>query len=157
MNIIQGEITVPKNKIGIIVSCFNEAITDKLLASALQRCTELGINEDLSTVVRVPGAVELPLVADRLAQRLDIAAIVCLGAVIKGETAHFEYVSQVCMEGCNRVMLDHKKPVILGVLTTYTYAQATARVDGKVIDTGAVAIDTACKMVSLCEQIKTMP
>ncbi len=156
MNIIQGEIIAPKKKMGIVVSRFNETITDRLLDSALQRCGELGITKDLLTVVRVPGAVELPLVAALLAQRLDIAAVVCLGAVIKGETAHFEYVSQVCMDGCNRVMLDHDKPVILGVLTTYTHEQATARVDGEVIDTGATAINTACKMVSVCEQINNM-
>ena len=154
MKVIQGELVAPTKKIGIVVSCFNEDITDRLLESAQQRCVKLGIDGKLLTVVRVPGAVEIPIIASLLAQQEDIAAIVCLGAVIKGETAHFEYVNQVCTEGCHRVMLDNHKPVIMGVLTTYTYAQAVARVDGEVIDTGATAIDTACKMVSLCTQIK---
>lgn len=154
MKIIQGRIVVPTKKIGIVVSFFNENITNMLLFSALKRCAELDINEGLLTVIRVPGAMEIPVLANLLAQQADIAAIVCLGAVIKGETAHFDYVSQVCMQGCHRVMLDNNKPVIMGVLTTYTYAQALARANGEKIDTGAESIDIACKMISVCQHIK---
>ena len=124
MKIIQGVLTSPANKLAIIVSCFNEDITEQLLQSALKKCVSLGINDDAVHIVKVPGAVEIPVAASLLAKRGDITAIVCLGAIIKGETAHFEYVSQVCMEGCNRVMLDHDVPVIMGVLTTYTHEQA---------------------------------
>ena len=155
MNIIQGELAAPIKKLGIIVSRFNEDITDELLRNALVRCDELDITEAALTVVRVPGAVEIPMVASLLAKRNDIDAIVCLGAIIKGESAHFEFVSKVCMEGCNRVMLDNDVPVIMGVITAYTHEQALARTNGEVLNMGREMIDIACEMSSTCAQIKS--
>ena len=156
MQSIQGQVVAPKKKIGIVTSRFNEDITDQLLANALQRCAELGIKEEQLITVRVPGAVEIPVVSGLLAKREDIGAVVCLGAIIKGETAHFEYVSKVCMEGCNQVMLEHDVPVIMGVITAYTHQQAVARTNGEVINMGREMIDIACEMSSTCEQLITL-
>ena len=154
MQIIQGQMVAPKKKIGIVASRFNEDITETLLANALQRCEELAIKEEQLIKVRVPGAVEIPVISSLLAKREDVAAIVCLGAIIKGETAHFEYVSKVCMEGCNQVMLKHDVPVIMGVITAYTRAQALARTNGEVLNMGREMINIACEMSSTCEQLR---
>ncbi len=153
MQTIQGQVVAPKKKLGIVASRFNEDITDALLANALQRCEELGITDEQLIVVRVPGAVEISLASHLLAKREEVGAIVCLGAIIKGETAHFEYVSKICMEGCNRVMLEHSVPVIMGVITAYTHQQALARTNGETINMGREMIDIACEMCSTCEQL----
>ena len=156
MNTIEGVLVAPQKKLAIVVSCFNKKITEQLLQNALKRCAELGINDDQLDVVRVPGAVEIPVAVSWLAKQKERAAIVCLGAIIKGETAHFEYVSQLCIDGCRQVMLADKVPVIMGVLTTYTYQQALARTNGEVINTGVEAIETACKMASVNQKINAL-
>ena len=153
MQSIQGKILPPRKKIGIITSRFNKDITDALFTNALQRCVELDIKEEQLMTVRVPGAVEIPLITRLLAKRRDISAIVCLGAIIKGETAHFEYVSKVCMEGCNQVMLQHNIPVVMGIITAYTRQQALARTNGEVMSMGREMIDIACEMSSTHEQL----
>lgn len=138
-----------ENKIAIVVSRFNEAITEKLLQGALERLSELGVKEETLTVIKVPGAVEIPLTAQMLAKKNKHHAIICLGAVIRGETSHYDYVCQQVSYGCQRVMLDHTIPVIFGVLTTENEEQAEARVGGIHGHKGKEAVDAAMEMLEV--------
>jgi 6,7-dimethyl-8-ribityllumazine synthase len=140
-------------KIAIIVAKFNADITEQLLANALTTFAEHNISDQQLTIVHVPGAVELGFVANRLAKQKNYSAIICFGAVIKGETAHFDYVSKLATEACNNVMLTHDVPVIFGVLTTYTREQAIARINGEVLDMGKEAAEVALEMISISEQL----
>ena len=115
--------------IGVAVSRFNEHVTERMLHAALLELHGLGVPDRNVTVVRVPGAFELPLAAKRLAQSDGTDAVVCLGAVIRGETPHFDHVSNAARDGILRVSLETGKPVIFGVLTTYDAAQAMARAE----------------------------
>jgi 6,7-dimethyl-8-ribityllumazine synthase len=125
---LRGQIKGSGLKIGIVVSRFNPNITDRLLEGALRALDETGVSRDDVTVVSVPGAVEIPGAAKRLAPKVD--AIVTLGAVIRGETEHFTYVCKAAQEGVVRVALESGKPVIFGVLTTESSEQALARTGG---------------------------
>jgi len=139
--------------IAIVVSRFNIEITQKLLTGAMQKLKELEINHPIK-VIWVPGAVEIPVTAQRLAQTQQFSAIICLGAVIKGETAHFEYVCQQVSYGCQKVALDNTLPIIFGVLTTYTEEEAEARSGGKEGNVGCYAAEVAHEMIELFSEIK---
>ncbi len=139
--------------IAIVVSRFNQDITDKLLAGALERLKELEFSDEKITVVWVPGAVEIPVVAQRLAKHGEYATVICMGAVIYGETNHYEYVCQQVTQGCQRVALDHELPVIFGILTTKNLEQAQDRVGGKRGHHGRDCADAAYEMVSVLRQI----
>jgi 6,7-dimethyl-8-ribityllumazine synthase len=115
-------------RVGIAVARFNSYVTHRMLAVCVARLEELGIIGDAVTVVHAPGAVELPLVAKKLAARDDIDAVITIGAVINGETAHFEHVASIASDGVARVAEEAGKPVIFGILTTYSTDQAVARV-----------------------------
>src|SRR5436190_9937561 len=104
--------------IGIVVSEFNEDITSALLSGAVERLYELKFTENNLRVVKVPGAIEIPLVAKFMAMSKRYSAIICLGAVIRGETSHYDYVCMQVSQGCQKVMLEYDMPVIFGVLTT---------------------------------------
>jgi len=140
-------------KYAIVASEFNQVITDALLQGALERLTELNIQKDEITVIRVPGAVEIPLVAQLLAKQNKYHAIICLGAVIRGETTHYDYVCEQVSQGCQRVMLDYSLPVIFGVLTTEDEEQAQARVGGAHGHKGKDAVDAAIAMVNIVKQL----
>lgn len=146
-----------KSKYAIAVSEFNQEITDALLQGALQRFAELEINENDITVVKVPGAVELPLAAQLFAKTNQYQAIICLGAVIRGETTHYDYVCEQASNGCQRVMLDYNIPVIFGVLTTENEDQARERVGGKHGHKGKDAVDAAMTMSQLVKDLSTNP
>lgn len=133
----------------IVVSRFNETITAKLKSGAVQRLHELGFTEHQVHVVEVPGAVEIPYAAQVLAKTRRYDAIICLGAVIRGETSHYDYVCDQVSQGCQRVMLDQGLPVIFGVLTTENEAQAEARVGGAHGHKGRDAVDCAIEMINL--------
>lgn len=150
---IKGTTPTHPQKIAIIVAQFNKDITEQLLQQALKTLVEKKFPEELITVVEVPGAVELGFVANRLASKQEYEAIICFGAIIKGETAHFEYVSQICTDACNQVMLRHDIPVVFGVLTTYTQPQALARINGESTNMGAEAANVALEMMSIAEQL----
>lgn len=139
--------------IAIVVSRFNQAITEKLLAGALARLAELGIAADKITVAKVPGAIEIPLTAKRFALTKQFSAIICLGAVIYGETRHFDYVCQQVSQGCQQVALTHDTPIIFGVLTTDNMLQAEERVGGRKGHMGCEAVDAAIELVSVLRQI----
>jgi 6,7-dimethyl-8-ribityllumazine synthase len=142
-----------KNKFAIIVSRFNEEITEGLLHGAQERFAELNISEDALTIIKVPGAVEIPLIAKLLAKQNKYQAIICLGAVIRGETSHYDYVCEQISQGCQRVMLDHEVPVIFGVLTTENEEQAKDRIGGKHGHKGKEAVDAAIEMAAHVEKI----
>lgn len=143
-----------KHKLAIIVSEFNSFITDKLLQGALDYLSQAGINEQDIKIVKVPGAVEIPLIAQVLAKSKEYDAIICLGAVIRGETSHYDYVCEQVSQGCQRVMLDHSIPVIFGILTTENEEQAKDRVGGKEGHKGMEAADAAIKMINIINLLK---
>src|SRR5690606_17986785 len=115
----------------IVVSQFNQSITDKLLEGAVSRLNQLNLNANQITIVNVPGAVEIPLTAKLLAKSEKYDAIICLGAVIRGDTSHYDYVCQQVSQGCQQVMMEFDIPVIFGILTTENEEQAEDRVGGK--------------------------
>ncbi len=140
-------------RFAIVVSEFNADVTEKLLQGAINRLLELAVVKECITVIRVPGAVEIPLAAKMLAKTEVYQAIICLGAVIRGETDHYDYVCQMVSEGCLKVMLKHEIPVIFGVLTTDNDDQALERTGGRHGHKGVEAVDSAFKMLAVIEQI----
>lgn len=128
MRLIKGEADGRGLKIGVVISRFNEKVTDRLLEGALQALRDCGVAEEDITVVSVPGAIEIPGVAKRLVSHVD--AIVTLGAVIRGETEHFTYVCKAAQEGMVQVALESGVPMTFGVLTTENSDQALARTGG---------------------------
>jgi|SRR5579883_665430 len=144
---------IKNSKIAIITSRFNPEITQKLFDGAVARLTELTIDEKDITAVWVPGAVEIPITAQHLANTKKYAAIICLGAVIYGETKHFDYVCQQVSHGCQHVSLNSNIPLIFGVLTTDNMEQAHARTGGAKGHMGRYAADSAVEMISVLQQI----
>ncbi len=128
MRLIKGDPDGKDLKIGVVISRFNTAITDKLLEGALQGLLDCGVHPDNVTVVSVPGAIEIPGAAKKLVSQVD--AIVTLGAVVRGETEHFTYVCKAAQEGMIQVALDSGVPMTFGVLTTENSEQALARCGG---------------------------
>lgn len=153
MKTIDGRGDKKTFSVGIVVSRFNEEITGGLLEGALKRLEELDFKSEQITVAWVPGAIEIPLATQRLAQQGKFEAIVCLGAVIRGETTHYDYVCSQVSEGCQHVALQNDVPVIFGVLTTENEAQAKDRIGGRHGHKGRDAIDAAAEMVSVLRQI----
>lgn len=137
----------------IVVSKFNQEITDALLQGALDRFAELNIPKHDVKVVEVPGAVEIPLAAQLLANLHQYHAIICLGAVIRGETTHYDYVCEQVSNGCQHVMLAYNLPIIFGVLTTENEDQARERIGGKHGHKGKEAVDAAMVMVKLVKDL----
>jgi 6,7-dimethyl-8-ribityllumazine synthase len=142
-----GELNATGMRVAIAVARFNRDITDPLLDGA-RRTLEKYAADDV-VVVWVPGAFELPLVAQRLARSGEVDAVICIGAVVRGDTPHFDYVAGECAAGINRVALDTGVPVIFGVLTVDTREQATDRIGGKEGHKGEEAATTAIEMVTL--------
>ncbi len=134
-------------KLAIITSRFNAEVTGKLLAGAKERCAELGIKNLM--IIHVPGAVEIPLIAQEIAVSQEYDAIIALGAVIRGETSHYDYVCDQVSQGCQKVMMDFAVPVIFGVLTTENDDQARERIGGKHGHKGRDAVDAACEMICI--------
>lgn len=150
---LQGNLQPQRRwKIGIVTARFNHEITERLETGAYERLIELGVNPEQIIRVRVPGAVEIPIAAQRLIERA-CDAVIALGAVIQGDTKHFDYVCNAVERGCTQVMLESKKPVIFGVLTTDNEQQAEERVGGSHGHKGRDAADTAVEMINLLEMI----
>jgi len=144
----------PGVRIGIVLARFNEAVTNKLLEGALNALHEGGVADDAIDVATVPGAFELPLAAQRLAVTGRYAAVVALGAVVRGETPHFDYVAGEAAWGLCRTGLLHDLPVAFGLLTTDTMEQALARAGGTHGNKGYDAAMTALEMVGLLYAIQ---
>ena len=142
-----------KDELAIIVSRFNESITDGLLKGALSRAEQLGYPAEKIQIFKVPGAIEIPLIAKKLAQQDRYLAIVCLGAVIRGETSHYNYVCEQVSQGCQQVMLTYEIPVVFGVLTTENSKQAFDRIGGAHGHKGEDAVDVAIEMIGLLHDL----
>lgn len=139
--------------IAIVVSRFNQFITQRLWEGTVARLTEKGVSMDQIATFWVPGAVEIPLIAQRLADTEQYDAIIALGAVIRGETSHYHCVCEQVSQGCQRVALDNDIPVIFGVLTTEDESQALARCGGEQGHKGQDAADAVLEMIKLLQTI----
>lgn len=156
MKHVEGHYDAKGLKIDLIVSRFNDFISNRLLDGAIDCLRRHGAKDDDVTVYRVPGSVEIPYLAQRLANRQPPPdAIVCLGAVIRGGTDHYQYVAEAMARGITRVGLDSGVPVILGVLTTDTIEQAIERAGTKAGNKGADAALAAIEMATLLRQVPT--
>lgn len=153
MKDIQGKLIGKGMKIGIVLARFNEFIGSKLLSGAEDALIRHGVNEDDIEVAWVPGAYEIPLVAKKLATSEKYDAVICLGAVIKGNTPHFDYVSAEVSKGIAQVGLISEIPVIFGVLTVDNIEQAIERAGTKAGNKGSEAANSAIEMVNLLSQI----
>ena len=134
---------------GIVASKFNKFVTSRLLAECVKALTKAGARDETIEVVRVPGAFEIPLVARQLARCGRFDAVICLGAVIRGDTPHFEYISTEVSRGIMQASMESNVPVVFGVLTTNTVAQAIERADPMKMNRGADAAKTAVEMVNV--------
>lgn len=135
--------------VALVVSRFNSVVTERLLQGALGFLRSSGVAEDAIEVARVPGAFEIPLAAQAFADRGRVSAVICLGAVIRGETPHFEYISQAVFHSLAQISTQHRLPVALGVLTTNTLEQALARAGDDAGNKGREAAQTAIEMANL--------
>ncbi|MFN3871728.1 MAG: 6,7-dimethyl-8-ribityllumazine synthase [Ignavibacterium sp.] len=153
MKIIEGKFIASGKKFAIILSRFNEYIGESLLKGAIDCFEKHGVTKDNIDVVKVPGAFEIPVTADKLAASKKYSAIVCLGVIIRGATPHFEYVASAASNGISQVALKHSLPVIFGILTTDTIEQAIERAGTKAGNKGWDAALTAIEMSDLFKQI----
>jgi len=140
-------------KIGIVASEFNKEITNRLLTSCLGRLAELGVPRKSVAVVRVPGALELPVAAQALVSKKRFDALICLGCVLQGQTAHHTVVAQGAAQGLLQVSLKKKIPIVFGVITPGTHRQALARSSGKTLNRGREAAETAVKMIKVMRSL----
>lgn len=141
-------------RFGIVAARFNTQVTGKLLTACVQALREHGVDPHDIRVVRVPGAFEIPLVARTMANSSRYDAIICLGAVIRGDTPHFEYISAEVSRGIGQAALDTEIPIIFGVLTTETVAQAVERADPRKFNRGGEAAKVAIEMVTVMRMVK---
>ncbi|NLK93582.1 MAG: 6,7-dimethyl-8-ribityllumazine synthase [Clostridiales bacterium] len=153
MKVFEGKLVASDIKIGIVAGRFNEFIVSKLLGGALDGLKRHGIEEENISVAWVPGAFEIPLIAKKMAQNEEYDAVICLGAVIKGSTSHYDYVCAEVSKGIASVSLDTGKPVIFGVLTTDNIEQAIERAGTKAGNKGFDAAVTAIEMVNLLKNM----
>jgi 6,7-dimethyl-8-ribityllumazine synthase len=137
----------PDVRVAVVAARFNAHITDELLAGCLRRLAEAGLDGERVEVYRVPGAFELPVMAKVLAGTKRVAAVVCIGAVVRGDTPHFEYVAGEAARGCQQVACAEGVPVIFGVLTTNTEQQALDRTGGSHGHAGVWAAEAAAEMI----------
>ena len=153
MKIFEGSLQADGKKFGIIVGRFNSFIAERLLDGALDTLKRSGASEKNIDIARVPGAYEIPLISQKMAHSKRYDAIICLGAVIRGATPHFDYVSNEVAKGVAQVGMDSGLPVIFGVLTTDTVEQAIERAGTKAGNKGADCALAAIEMVNLIQQI----
>ena len=146
---VEGNLDAKGFRFGLIVSRFNSFISDRLLEGALDTLTRHGADDQQLSVVRVPGAFEIPLVAKKMAASGKYDAVVCLGAVIRGGTPHFDYVCSEVTKGVASVSLDSGLPIAFGVLTTDSVEQAIERAGTKAGNKGSEAAMSAIEMVNL--------
>ena len=150
---IKGRLTAGKGTYAILVSRFNEFITAKLLAGAIDCLQRHGASDEQISIVWVPGACEITIAAKKLAQSGKYVAVICLGAVIRGQTGHYDSVCQQVVRGIGQINYDSAVPAIFGVLTCETLEHAVERAGTKMGNAGADAAMTAMETVSVLEQI----
>ena len=151
---IEGKIIAKGMRFGIVASRFNDFISGKLIEGALDALTRAGADEKDITIAKVPGAFEIPLAAKRMARSGKVDAVICLGAVIRGATPHFEYISAEVSKGIATVALETDIPVVFGVITTDTIEQAIERAGTKSGNKGFDAALSAVEMVDLFRKMK---
>jgi 6,7-dimethyl-8-ribityllumazine synthase len=150
---LEGHLQGTGRKLGIVVARFNSFISEKLLEGAIDSLVRSGVNSEDIVVARVPGAFEIPLVAQKMAKSGKYDAVICLGAVIRGATPHFDYVAGEVAKGTAQVMLDAGVPVLFGVLTTETIEQAIERAGTKAGNKGSDVAIAALEMINLLETL----
>lgn len=150
---LEAHLNAEGKKFALVVSRFNDFITDKLLSGALDALVRSGAKDNDIQIVKVPGAFEIPLVAQKMANQKKVSAIICLGAVIRGATPHFDYVSAEVSKGIAQVSLDSGVPIIFGVVTTDTIEQAIERAGTKAGNKGWSAAMAAVEMANLLEVV----
>lgn len=153
MKTFEGKLNGKGLKIGIVVSRFNEFISGKLLEGSLDALRRHDTSDDDISVAWVPGSYEIPLMAKKLTQTGDYDAVICLGAVIRGSTPHFDFVANEVSKGVAQVSLDATKPIIFGVITTDTLEQAIERAGTKSGNKGFDAAMSAIEMANLFKQL----
>lgn len=153
MNTIEGHLSAANFRFAIVVSRFNEAITEKLLTGAVDCLKRHNCRDENIEIVKVPGAFEIPVTADKIAAQKKFDAIICLGAVIRGATPHFDYVSSSVSSGILQASIKNSTPVIFGVLTTDTIEQAIERAGTKSGNKGWDSAATAIEMADLFRKI----
>ena len=153
MKVLEGKLTAEGLRIGIVAARFNEFITNKLVSGAVDALTRHGADESSMTLAWVPGAFEIPLVAKKMAATGKYDAIICLGAVIRGATPHFDYVCAEVSKGIASVSLQFETPVSFGVLTTENIEQAVERAGTKAGNKGVDAAMAAIEMADLLKNI----
>ena len=153
IKIIQGNLVAQDDKYAIVIARFNDFIGSKLLEGCVDALKRHGVEDENIEVIWVPGAFEIPLVAKKLAKSSKYSAVITLGAVIKGSTPHFDYVSAEVSKGVAQVALQSDIPVIFGVLTTDNIEQAIERAGTKAGNKGADAAKTAIELVNLIKEL----
>ncbi len=153
MRTIEGKLIAQGLKFGIIAGRFNEFISEKLVSGAIDALERHGVDENEIDITWVPGAFEIPLTAKKMAESEKYDGVICLGAVIRGATPHFDYVSSEVSKGIARVSLETDVPVIFGVLTTDNIEQAIERAGTKAGNKGYDAAVTAIEMANLLKQL----
>ena len=154
MNLLEGKLVAPQGmKVGIIASRFNEIITNKLLGGAVDGLVRHGVEENNITATWVPGAFEIPVIAEKMAASKKYDAIICVGAVIRGSTTHYDYVCNEVSKGISQVSMKTGVPVLFGVITTENIEQAIERAGSKAGNKGYDCALSAIEMVNLIKQL----
>ena len=153
MKVLEGNVVASGLKLGIVAARFNEFIVSKLVSGAEDACVRHGVNTDDIDVAWVPGAFEIPLIAKKMAKSGKYDAVICLGAVIKGSTSHYDYVCAEVSKGVASVSLEAEIPVLFGILTTDNIEQAIERAGTKA---GNKGYDVACSAIEMCNLMKLM-
>ena len=154
MNILEGKVVAEGMKVGIVVARFNEFITSKLLSGAIDGQVRHDVKEDDVDVAWVPGAFEIPLVASKMAKSRKYDAVICLGAVIRGSTSHYDYVCNEVSKGIAAVSMENDIPVMFGVITTENIEQAIERSGSKAGNKGYECALGAIEMVNLIRALE---
>lgn len=152
-NIYQGQLVAGKHRFGVVVSRFNEFITSRLLAGCVDALERHGVDGEAIDVAWTPGSFEVPVVARRMAESGKYAAVICLGAVIRGSTPHFDYIAAEVAKGVAQVGMTTGVPTIFGVITADTLEQAVERAGTKAGNKGADAAASAIEMANLMDQL----
>ncbi len=154
--IIRGKMDATGMRFGLVVSQFNSLVTERLQAGAIDALCRHGVQDSDIDVVLVPGAFDIPLFAKKMATSGRYQALICLGAVIKGETPHFDYIASAMTQGVKEIMLSHGLPVTFGVLTTETVDQALDRAGAKLGNKGAEVAVAAIEMVNALKELESL-
>ena len=153
MNVFEGKVISEKARIGIVCARFNEFITNKLLGGAIDGLVRRGVADEDIDVAWVPGAFEIPLIAQKMAESGKYDAVIALGAVIRGSTSHYDYVCNEVSKGIAQVALNSGIPVLFGVLTTENIEQAVERAGSKAGNKGSDCAESAVEMINLIREL----